>query len=148
MEAGLVPVPFQRSGGPEQLDAPHLPVQVRRAAGEGPHRHPAVIRPGEHDGIQGAIASGESDVRRGERRALLVGERSFHDRGRAFTEDRPRPRPVDRLPVDGQPAADLPQHLLLRLGDGAVGLRADAQQVVPAHLPAVEEDEKFALHER
>jgi hypothetical protein len=128
VEAGPVPAPFQRGGGPQQHDALHLPVQVWRAARQGPHRHPAVLRPGEDDGIEDAVARGEADVLRCERLALLVGEGALHDHGRAFPEDGPWPRAVDGLAVDVQPAADGPEHVLLRLGDGAVGSWPDVQQ--------------------
>ena len=45
-----------------------------------------------------------------------------------FTVLLPRPRPIDRLAVDDQPATDLTQHLLLMLWYGSVRFRPDIQQ--------------------
>src|SRR5262249_39090726 len=84
--------------------------------------------PGERNGVEGAAPRCEPDVLAGKRLSLRVVERAGHDLRGAFAKLFPRPRAIDRFAVDRQPLADLPQGLLLRLGDGAVRTRPDIQQ--------------------
>src|SRR5437763_1946770 len=86
-------------------------------------------RPSEADRVERrSSARGEAKVFVGIRGALRIGEVSFRDFGGTFPEDSPRPRAVNRLAIDRQPAADLQENPLILFGNRAVGFGADVQQ--------------------
>ena len=102
------------------------------ALAQGPDQEAAVLGAAQGHGIDAAVGGGEAEVPGTIGGLRLVSELALLSHGGPLPGDPPGLGAVDGLPVDPHPGAQLLQEPPIRLRDGAVRLRADVQQQVPA----------------